>query len=176
MPPEMPFDSPRTPGAAWVVFMIRNPAERPAVLAVLERLWAAYARERTTEALVDLIQTFNGNHYFRDGNGRFSMLLIQLHMHATTGRFVYLWNHNPNGPCLAKYARMLDLAIPVPNQAPYEVAHDRIRQAYEAAMQVSCSRRSQMPLPDLPFSEVNFVAMEEDHDDDGVEDEDEMIY
>jgi len=33
-----------------------------------------------------------------------------------------------------------------------------------------------MPLPDLPSSEVNFVAMEEDHDDDGVEDGDEMIY
>ena len=172
VPPEMPFDTPRQPGAAWVVFMIRDPAEKPAVLAELERLWARYARERTTEALVDLIQTFNGNHYFRDGNGRFSMLLIQLHMHATTGRFVYLWNHNPNGPCLAKYARMLELAIPVPNQAPYEVAHDRIRQAYEAAMQVSCAYRSLAPLPDLPSSEVDFVAMD---DDDGVEDEDHYL-
>ncbi len=179
VPPDMPFDAPRMPGAAWVVFMIRDPAEKPAVLATLERLWATYTRERTTEALVDLIQTFNGNHYFRDGNGRFSMLLIQLHMHATTGRFIYLWNHNPNGPCLAKYARMLDLAIPVPNQAPYEVAHDRIRQAYEAAMQVSCSRRAQVPLPDLPSGEVNFAAMDDeddDDDDDGVEDEDEMEY
>jgi len=179
VPPEMPFDSPRVPGAAWVVFMIRNPAEKPAVLAALERLWARYVHERTTEALVDLIQTFNGNHYFRDGNGRFTMLLIQLHMHATTGRFVYLWNHNPNGPCLAKYVRMLELAIPVPNQAPYEVAYDRIQQAYEAAMRVSCSHRSHAPLPDLPSGEVNFAAMEDDdddEDDDGVEDEDEMEY
>lgn len=150
LPPATPVSTPARKSQTWAVFLNRNLAEHKALLSTLETMWKTYGRTRSLTALVDLIQQFNGNHYFRDGNGRFSMLLIQLHMKALTGQLVYFWNHNPNGPCLAKYVRMLDTTPRIPAVAlPGAFDLEPAKKAYEAAYQTRCDGAVREPMPYL---------------------------
>lgn len=154
-PPATPLDTVARKGQAWAIFMKRDWDEKAALLRTLEAMWAKYARTRSLTDLVDLIQQFNGNHYFRDGNGRFSMLLIQVHMMATTGRLIYFWDHNPNGPCLAKYVQMLNTMPRIPEGAqPGTFDKEAIKQAFEAAYKTRCDGPVHESMPDLE-SEVD---------------------
>jgi hypothetical protein len=150
LPPATPFSTPTRKGQTWAIFLKRTSAEHDALLSALETMWKTYGRTRSLTALVDLIQQFNGNHYFRDGNGRFSMLLIQLHMKAFTGQLVYFWDHNPNGPCLAKYVRMLDTTPRIPAVAlPGAFDKEPAKKAYEAAYHTRCDGAVHEPMPYL---------------------------
>ena len=155
LPPATPISTPARKGQTWAIFIKRNLAEHNALLSALETMWKTYGRTRSLTALVDLIQHFNGNHYFRDGNGRFSMLLIQLHMKAYTGQLVYFWDHNPNGPCLAKYVRMLETAPRIPAVAlPGAFDMEPAKKAYEAAYQTRCDGAVHEPMPYLESAET----------------------
>lgn len=140
VPPMTDFGVERKKGWAWAVYIRRTWTERDALLAKLETMWDAYKKSGSLVDLVDLIQQFNGNHYFRDGNGRFSMLLIQLHMRATQKQLVYFWDHNPNGPCLAKYVHMLQTAPRIPKVLTPKRLFDReaIRNAFGDALDFHC--------------------------------------
>ncbi|MBN38487.1 MAG: hypothetical protein CMI29_08485 [Opitutae bacterium] len=155
LPPATPFSTPTRKGQTWAIFLKRTLAEHYMLLFALETMWKTYGRTRSLTALVDLIQQFNGNHYFRDGNGRFSMLLIQLHMKAFTGQLVYFWDHNPNGPCLAKYVRMLDTTPRIPAVAlPGAFDREPAKEAYEAAYQTRCDGAVHEPMPYLESAET----------------------
>ena len=154
-PPATPLNTVARKGQAWAIFIKRDWTEKAALLLTLEVMWEKYTRTRSLADLVDLIQQFNGNHYFRDGNGRFSMLLIQAHMMATTGRLIYFWDHNPNGPCLAKYVDMLNRMPRIPEGAqPGTFDKEAIKQAFEAAYKTRCDGPVHEPMPDLE-SEVD---------------------
>lgn len=162
MPPMTPFDVERSRGSAWGIFIKREPGERDALLKKLETMWNEYKEKKGLVQLVDLIQQFNGNHYFRDGNGRFSMLLIQLHMRATKNQLVYFWDHNPNGPCLAKYVNMLQLAPCIPTVAK-ERPFDKIaiKHAFEKALEFQCDE-SDTARGDMPYVEPDIEVADPD--------------
>jgi hypothetical protein len=142
----------RVRGGSWVVYILRTQEERNALLGKLEIAWNAYTSNRSLSALVNLVQIFNSNHYFMDGNGRFSMLLIQLHVYNNEGKFVYFWNHNPNGPCLAKYVRMIERAPRIPSRGSV-LNIDEIKKEFERALETSCDALVHNPLPDLEAGE-----------------------
>lgn len=161
---ELPVDTPDNievvPGGAWCVYIKRTKDERATLLERLEEMWKKYAKTRNLTDLVDLIQTFNGNHYFRDGNGRFSMLMIQLHMYAKEQQLVYFWNHNPNGPCLSKYVSMLNLTPRIPkNGSRRSFDKGKIKEAFETALDTRCDEELHETLPTLVPDECeNAVA------------------
>lgn len=141
-----------TPTGAWCVYIQRTALERTKLLERLEKMWKTYVSTQSLRDLVDLIQTFNGNHYFRDGNGRFSMFMIQLHMYAKEGKLVYFWNHNPNGPCLSKYVSMINLTPRIPTkESPRPFDKEAIKTAFETALETTCHRED--PLPNLLIDE-----------------------
>ncbi|MBN38449.1 MAG: hypothetical protein CMI29_08290 [Opitutae bacterium] len=163
LPDSTPFSPPLKGRGAWDIYIKRNAKERTELLEQLNEMWKDYARHQSLTNLVDLIQQFNGNHYFPDGNGRFSMLLIQMHMLATTNRLIYFWNHNPNGPCLSKYVQILNTAPYIPTgYNSQEFDKGRIKQAFHDALETECD--APPPLW-LPFHESPlFESSEEETD------------
>lgn len=157
IPPMTDFGVERKKGSAWAIYIRRTWQERDALLLKLETMWNVYKKSGSLVDLVDLIQQFNGNHYFRDGNGRFSMLLIQLHMRATQKQLIYFWDHNPNGPCLAKYVHMLQTAPRIPKVVAPDQFFDReaIKNAFGDALDYHCDGfvHDWMPYLDSDMSE-----------------------
>lgn len=156
LPDSTPFSPPPQGRGAWGIYIMRSAKERTELLEQLNQMWKDYTRHQSLTNLVDLIQQFNGNHYFSDGNGRFSMLLIQMHMLATTNRFIYFWNHNPNGPCLSKYVQMLNTAPYIPTgYNSQEFDKERIKKAFHDALKTECGAPPPLWLPfyESPLSE-----------------------
>ncbi len=156
LPDSTPFAPLQKGRGAWGIYIMRTAKERTELLEQLNKMWKDYTRHRSLANLVDLIQQFNGNHYFADGNGRFSMLLIQMHMLATKNCLIYFWNHNPNGPCLSKYVQMLNTAPCIPNgHEPREFDREAIKRAFYDALNTECSDPEPLLLPfyESPLSE-----------------------
>lgn len=154
-PVATPVDTVPEPNQVWVAFFKRTLEEKANLVETLEKLWRTFVDSRMLTDLVKLIQTFNGNHYFRDGNGRFSMLLIQLHLMTTKNRLTFFHDHNPNGICQSKYVRMIETMPRIPVIAPATSSNkykefsmdalvdaDAVKRAFEAAYETTrCDAR-----------------------------------